>query len=255
MIGQKASRRYRADDFRHIAVGDTQSTNSDCLEKARAGDPGLLWITASRQLGGRGRRGRAWISEAGNLYASLLLINAAPVDRIGTLPLAVALAVRRTIASVLPPGAPAVEVKWPNDVMIGRKKTSGILLEGERLGNGDYALVIGCGINVAHKPENPLYPTTCLAEEGANPGLEELFARLVLNMTDILNIWDESRGVAAIMAEWRTHAMGLGEAIVVNFPDRSISGTFAGIDDDGILQLVTPSGSVIPVAAGDVFFT
>ena len=65
------------DDFRHEALTDVGSTNTECLERARKGALSGLWVTAVRQTGGRGRRGRAWFSEPGNLYASLLLIDAA----------------------------------------------------------------------------------------------------------------------------------------------------------------------------------
>ena len=68
------------DDFRHEALADVGSTNTECLERARKGALSGLWITADRQTGGRGRRGRAWFSEPGNLYSSLLLIDAAPMD-------------------------------------------------------------------------------------------------------------------------------------------------------------------------------
>lgn len=156
------------DDFRHEAMAETPSTNIECFARARAGDGGNLWITAIRQTGGRGRRGRSWVSEPGNLYASLLLIDPAPMDRIGSLPLAFALAVYRAIRAVLPTGGDPLEIKWPNDVLIGRRKTCGILMEAELLPDGRRAIVIGIGINIAHKPENPLYPVTMLSEHGAS---------------------------------------------------------------------------------------
>lgn len=124
-------RRISLGDFRHEALSETSSTNSECLARARAGDGGNLWVTAERQTGGRGRRGRLWVSERGNLYASLLLIDPAPMERLGSLPLAIAVAVHQAIRRVLPLGAEPLEVKWPNDILIGRKKTCGILVEGE----------------------------------------------------------------------------------------------------------------------------
>lgn len=119
------------DDFRHEAMAETPSTNLECFARARAGDGGNLWVTAIRQTGGRGRRGRPWVSEPGNLYASLLLVDPAPMDRIGSLPLAFALAVYRAIRAVLPTNGEPLEIKWPNDVLIGRRKTCGILMEAE----------------------------------------------------------------------------------------------------------------------------
>lgn len=162
-------RRISLGDFRHEALSETSSTNSECLARARAGDSGNLWVTAERQTGGRGRRGRLWVSEPGNLYASLLLIDPAPMERLGSLPLAVAVAVHQAISRVLPPGAEPLEVKWPNDILIGRKKTCGILVEGEGMPDGRYALIVGIGVNVSVMPDNPLYPATCLRQQGEQP--------------------------------------------------------------------------------------
>lgn len=249
------SGRYRAEAFRHISLGDTQSTNSDCLAKARDGDPGLLWITAERQLGGRGRRGRPWVSEAGNLYASLLLVDPAPIQALAVLPLAVALAVRMAIVRALPERADDIGLKWPNDVLINRKKTSGILLEAETLPDGRMALVIGCGINIVHRPETTLYPATSLADEGSTAGADLVFAWLFEAMVDLLNLWDQGRGTAEVVEAWRKHALGLGQPITVNLSDRALEGVFAGIDDAGQLQLRQHNGAVLAITAGDVFFT
>ncbi len=246
--------RISIDDFRHEALGAVASTNTECLARARAGDFGFLWITAESQTGGRGRRGRPWMSEPGNLYASLLLIDPAPVERLPSLPLAVALAVHGAIRHVLPAGALPLEVKWPNDILIGRQKTCGILLEGERLADGRQALVIGIGINIANKPDAPAYPVTCLAEHGAAVAPEVLFAYLFSEMAEVLAIWDRGRGIDEIVELWRKVACGIGEKITVNLPDRSISGHFAGIDDKGMLILDRGPEGRMAIAAGDVFF-
>lgn len=247
-------RRISLGDIRHEALSDTSSTNTECLARARAGDGGLLWVTAERQTGGRGRRGRPWVSERGNLYASLLLIDPAPMERLASLPLAIAVAVHQAVRSVLPPGAEPLEVKWPNDILIGRKKTCGILVEGERLTDGRHAVVIGIGINVSVMPDNPIYPVTCLRDQGSAASPEELFAHLFASMAEVLDIWNEGQGIAEVTARWRAVACGIGEKITVNLPDRSISGYFAGIDDNGLLMLDTGTGRMMPIAAGDVFF-
>jgi BirA family biotin operon repressor/biotin-[acetyl-CoA-carboxylase] ligase len=250
----RISGRFPLEAFRHVAFNDIGSTNSECLARARAGDPDLLWITAARQTAGRGRRGRAWTSEPGNLYASLLLIDPAPLERLSSLPLAVAIAVHHAIRSVLPPGEASLAVKWPNDILIDRRKTCGILLEGEPLADGRHALVVGIGINIRHMPDAAPYAVTRLADHGAAVSQDELFAHLFRSMADVLDSWDEGRGIAAIVEQWRTVACGIGEAITVNLPDRSLQGTFAGINDNGLLLLDRGDGQVMPIAAGDVFF-
>lgn len=247
------SGRFSLEAFRHVAFDDIGSTNSEGLARARAGDAGLLWVTASRQTQGRGRRGRAWTSETGNLYASLLLIDPAPMERIASLPLAVAIGVHDAVKAVLPPGDATLQVKWPNDILINRRKTCGILLEGEPLANGKRALVIGIGINIRHMPDSAPYGVTRLVDHGAAVSPDELFAHLFKSMAAALESWDEGRGIAEIVARWRQIACGIGEKITVNLPDRSLQGTFAGIDDKGLL-LLDRDGQVMPIAAGDVFF-
>lgn len=245
--------RYSLDIFRHEALDEVTSTNTECLARARQGDPGNLWVTARRQTAGRGRRGRAWTSETGNLYASLLLIDPAPPEQLASLPLAVALAVHGALRSVLPQSAEKLEIKWPNDVLIGRKKSCGILLEGEGLADGRRALVAGIGINMRHRPEDGPYGVTSLQEQGCDISPDELFSHLYREMTEVLNLWDEGQAVADVTARWRGLACGIGEPIRVNLPDRSIEGRFAGIDDRGLLILDT-GNAMMPIAAGDVFF-
>lgn len=243
---------YSLEHFRHLALGEVSSTNTECLTRARQGEASGLWITAERQTAGRGRRGRAWTSEVGNLYASLLLIDPSPPELLSSLPLAVSLAVHGTLRRVLPATAEAVEIKWPNDVLIGRKKSCGILLEAEILPDGRRAVVCGIGINIRHRPETAPYGVTSLQEQGATSSAEQVFAHLFDEMIQILNIWDHGHGVADVTRFWRSAACGIGTMIRVNLPDRSLDGVFVGIDDDGLLILETEN-RLHHIAAGDVF--
>lgn len=240
--------------FWHVELGDVTSTNAECMERARAGDAGGLWVTAERQTGGRARRGRSWVSEPGNLYASLLLINPAPWSAMASLPLAVTVAVYDAVAAVLPGDRARFRIKWPNDLLIEDGKTAGILIESETVGDGRTAVVIGCGLNVAHRPEAGLYKTTCLREHGSAATPQELFARLVVSMDDTLARWDEGRGVREIRDAWLERADGIGKPVTVNLPDRQIHGLFDGIDGDGRLVLAASDGTRQLIASGDVFF-
>lgn len=254
MSASDSRRRTALDGFRHEALADVGSTNTECLERARNGALSGLWLTARRQTLGRGRRGRGWSSEPGNLYASLLLIDPAPMEKLGSLPLVVAVALQAAVARVMPPGSPPVCIKWPNDLLVDGCKISGILVEAEALADGRHAVVIGCGVNLATAPDSGLYPIATLKQFGVSAAPEELFAHLFAAMAEALTLWDRGEGVAAIMARWRAVAGGVGEKITVNLPDRSISGRFAGIDDTGLLRLETGDGGERLIAAGDVFF-
>ena len=241
-------------DFRHTALGDVGSTNLECLKRAREGDAGNLWITADRQLQGRARRGRSWVSEPGNLYASLLLIDLAPTAALASLPLAVAVAVQTAIARVMPPGMRPPSIKWPNDILIGDAKASGVLLESETLPDGRFAVVIGCGINVIHAPRDIMYPAATLHQAGSSISAEVLFGRLCLAMAQELDIWDGGRGISAIRKTWLAKAEGMGRQITVRMADRTVTGTFKDIDQTGCLVLADPDGKTQNIAAGDVFF-
>ncbi|AJY46464.1 biotin--[acetyl-CoA-carboxylase] ligase [Martelella endophytica] len=248
MAGQNPAARYR-----HEALDTVGSTNSEALERARAGDPGRLWLTAERQVGGRGRRGRNWVSERGNLYASLLLVDPAPQVVASSLPLVAAVAVERAISEMLAGHTGEVAIKWPNDVLIDRKKVCGILLEAEHLADGRFAVVIGIGVNVGFRPDDVPYEVARIADyvAGADPSV--LFAHLFQTMADEIEIWREGAGLAETMRRWRRAACGLNERIIVNLAREQVSGRFAGIDDAGMLIVETEKGTRT-FAAGDVFF-
>lgn len=242
--------------WRHLALGDVGSTNTECFRYAREGDPGNLWITAARQNEGRGRRGRAWVSEAGNLYASLLLIEPAPASMLASLPLAVAVAVHRAVAAFLPAEmADRLRIKWPNDLLLGGAKLAGILIESETLADGRRAVVIGQGINLIHAPPSGLYRTTTLAHAGVSVAPDMLFARLLMTMEEELASWNGSVGLAATLDAWRSRAAGLGEPMTVNLVDRAVEGTFRDLDAAGRLVLRQGDGKDMTIAAGDVFFS
>lgn len=244
-----------ADDFRHVALGDVGSTNSECLELAKAGDPGRLWVTANRQLQGRGRRGRQWVSEAGNLYASLLLVNPAPVSAIASLPLVAAVAVHRAIERVLPSETSgALTIKWPNDILLDGAKCCGILLESEILADGRRAVVIGCGINVGHAPSPGLYPTVALNQAGAGTDPQVLFAHLFQTMAEELGHWSGGEGLNLTIAAWLARAQGVGQTITVRLADRALTGRFCGLDQGGRLLLKQDDAATVTISAGDVFF-
>src|ERR1043166_8409052 len=122
-----------ASGARLLSLDEVGSTNAEAFARARAGERGPLWITARRQTAGRGRRGRAWVSEPGTLYASLLLTDPAPPQRAAELSLVAALAVHDALAERAAVLGPRLTLKWPNDVLCDGAKLAGILVEGEGL--------------------------------------------------------------------------------------------------------------------------
>lgn len=240
--------------YRRIAFDEIDSTNAYALECARSGAEGNLWVTAARQSGGRGRRGRKWISEPGNLYASLLVVEPAPWSRIGTLPLVAALAAHRALRPLFPKAPYALAIKWPNDILVDGKKLVGILLESERPAGKAAAIAIGCGVNCRHHPGDTAFPATDLAECGVEAGPDEVFPLLAAGMAETLAQWDRGLGFASIRRDWLLAAEGPGKLVTVRWPDREATGLFEDIDADGQLLLVTAKGERQRVSAGDLFF-
>src|SRR5437016_6333057 len=135
--------RASAAGLRLVAHELLTSTNSEALTLARAGERGPLWITAERQSAGRGRRGRSWTSEPGNLFASLLLTDPAPAEHWPELAFVAALAVHDAVAELVETLKPQLAIKWPNDLLLAGRKFAGILIEGEGVEEGAVAVGIG----------------------------------------------------------------------------------------------------------------
>jgi BirA family biotin operon repressor/biotin-[acetyl-CoA-carboxylase] ligase len=229
----------------HDAIG---STNAEALRIARSGERGPLWITARSQTAGRGRRGRTWISEEGNLYASLLLTEPSSPEHAPELSFVAALAVRDAVSGRIPGLAQRLALKWPNDCLIDGKKFAGILIEGEGA-----AVVVGVGVNCVHHPSGTTFPATDLATAGVRATPESVFSALSAAMVRRLAQWSRGDGFAAIRADWLAHAAGLGKPVHVTLPDGDREGRFETVDERGRLVLRLPDGSLHTIIAGDVF--
>ncbi len=235
---------------RLAACDSLDSTNAEALLRARRGERGPLWITAERQSAGRGRRGRPWMSEPGNLYASLLLTQQAQAEHWAQLSFVAALAVHDAVVEVAPSVKPRLAIKWPNDLLLSEAKFAGILIEGE---SGEDVVVVGIGVNCVSHPDGTEYPATDLAAAGAQVTAEGLFSALSNAMLGRFAQWNGGEGFSTIRADWLVRAAGLGREIRVRLADREIVGYFEALDARGGLVLRRSDGSATTVTAGDVF--
>jgi BirA family biotin operon repressor/biotin-[acetyl-CoA-carboxylase] ligase len=188
------------------------------------------------------------VSKAGNLYASLLITDAPPQQRVGELSFVAALAIHDAVAEVVPHLTARLTVKWPNDLLIEGAKFAGILIETEGA-----AVVIGIGVNCAHHPAATSHPATNLAAADAQVSPEELFLQLSKAMSIRLDQWARGAGFASIRADWLSRATGLGTDIRVRLPKRELAGYFQALDEAGRLVLRLADGSLEIVSAGEVF--
>lgn len=239
------------------------STNAEARRLAELGERGPLWIVASEQTGGRGRHGRQWVSEPGNLYATrLFAINAEPAVA-AQLSFVAAVAVREAVAKRFPDISP--RIKWPNDLLIDGAKFCGLLPE--VVGQTPTTIALGCGINIAHAPDNTPYSVTYLLARhpgesrgrsepwvpvfaGMTEGVEHLFVELDSSIARVLQIWNEGQGFAAIRDMWLAHALGLDGACATEHGE----GIFHGLAADGALILELADGTRKHIHSGEVRF-
>jgi BirA family transcriptional regulator, biotin operon repressor / biotin---[acetyl-CoA-carboxylase] ligase len=230
------------------------STNDEARRRADAGATGPLWIRAASQTKGRGRRGRSWLSEPGNLFMTgLFTLECAPSEA-ANLSFVTALAVANAIDHFVAPDT--VRLKWPNDVLIHDRKTSGILLESWQSKMG-LQIAVGIGINVVTKPENIDQKITCVAAHQI-PDRNQceaatLFMFVLQHFHFWLALWRE-QGFEPIRKAWLLRAKGLGRPIVARLPQETMTGVFKGLAHDGALELEMQDGHLRYITAGDVFF-
>ena len=242
-------------EFRLVEMDEIDSTNEEAKRLACSGaaDGTLVW--SYRQTAGRGRRGRGWTSEPGNLYASFVLRPDCTPLQAAQLTFVAALAVRDMLTIFLN-NSDAIACKWPNDVLVGGRKISGILLESSTAGSGvvDW-LVLGVGVNLRHHPDiGGRHPATDLSAEGAGAVAESsALEALAIAFAERRSEWLQG-GFEAVRNAWLKHAYGLGQITQIKLENASHSGLFAGIDESGALRLMGDGCVEQLFVAGEVTF-
>jgi len=215
-------------------VPSVGSTNLEVKSRLDAGEATPFWIRADRQTAGRGRRGRVWTSEVG----------------------AASLAVADTLADY--PLTHAPELKWPNDVLLGGAKVSGILLERHKR-----HIVIGIGINLVSHPEVPervtthllehIQPDALLSPEPPFAGAAGVLPSLARHLDHWVGTYRKA-GFGPMREAWMSRSKGLPGPVTVRLPHDTFSGTALDLQPDGALRVQRTDGTIVDVHAGDVFF-
>jgi BirA family biotin operon repressor/biotin-[acetyl-CoA-carboxylase] ligase len=240
-------------------VAETGSTNADLIANSANTDDFSV-LVAGFQSAGRGRAGRDWVAPAGSsLFVSVLLKpEEVAATNFSWLPLLAGLAMTNTVASLIPEAK--VGLKWPNDVLVGDKKISGVLSElvGDLSG-----VVIGAGLNLRqNQSELPIENATSLHIEGVqNLELDDVLACYLENLHELYQSWVAAGG-NAVISGLRNQVIeacltldreGNNRVRAILPGDEEIIGAAVGIDDTGRL-IVQPEGNkeVVAVAAGDI---
>jgi len=229
----------------------TDSTNSDAQAAARSAAPHGSVYFADEQLAGRGRGDHAWRSASGEgLYASIVLRPRIPAHRLPLLPLAAGLAAAEAIHAVC---GLAIDLRWPNDLLIGPRKVGGILVEAKNSGSAVDFAVVGVGINVHQRTfEAGLStPATSLdLETGKQVSRQELLVSLLKSLErELVGLADPATGVTIPARVELASTWICGRRVEVHGPQACI-GTTEGLDEHGFLLVRTDSGLVTVQTGG-----
>ncbi len=242
---------------RIIYLDEVDSTNSFLMRENQYLKVHGLVVTAKSQRGGRGRSGREYISFPGkNLTFSVVIHPQTHREQLGIYSLLAGIAVTRTLSPFVntPP-----RLKWPNDVLIGKRKICGILLEKTNLAEvGSPILVVGIGINCLGSPQD--FPqdlqqtlTTLQVESTKKIELDLVFRETLLQVEQVI-LELTKQGTADLLEEWLRHSNSLGAAVQYETIEGWDFGTIAGLTAEGYLLIRHHSGKLIPHVSGDVLY-
>jgi BirA family biotin operon repressor/biotin-[acetyl-CoA-carboxylase] ligase len=210
--------------------------------------PGAFVVLAREQDAGRGRRGRSWASAPGlGVWASLV----APIrsEALPLLPIQVSVALAEVVGREL---GGECRIKWPNDLVVGRRKLGGLLLDAVARRAGEVWVIVGMGLNHGHSPEQLPHPgaTSLRAAAGSRP-IPDLDAFALLCLEAVWNAITVPRG------DWISRYRELsaherGDAVACELGEGRVEGAFVGFDESGFLVLDTDVGRRT-IRSGEVF--
>ena len=229
----------------------TDSTNSVAMRLGEQGEPHGALVIAEEQTAGRGRAGHIWHSEKTNgIYMTVLLRPAISPQQAPLITLVVGVAVRDAIeeqTGLVP------DLRWPNDLLFGRKKFCGILTEMNAEQDRIHFVAAGIGINVNHErvPEELSEIATSLRiETGRIHSRVEIVARLLRHLDSYYNRF-LSEGAEAIIARFsEVSSFARGKRVRIATMTETYTGTTAGLEPGGLLRVRRDDGRTLPVIAG-----
>jgi len=226
-----------------IRYGQVPSTQDLAREAAqKRGGIGTV-ILAESQSAGRGRSGRSWVSSVGGLYFTAVL---RPSSRPGLIPLMAGVAVAEAIRRLTGLGA---ELKWPNDILLGRRKVAGVLAETVWRGGEALYTLLGIGLNINNILPEDLPQTTTLSKElGHEVDAESLLSVLLGE----IGVWSErlDESLDGVLESWRDLSATLGRKVdVIDSTGELIRGVAVDVDMDGAL-LVDVGGEIRRLHSG-----
>lgn len=231
----------------------TGSTNADVRRMAEDGAENGLLVVADAQTSGKGRRGRQWESEKGtNLYFSMLLKPDIAPDKASMITLVAAYSVAKMIAKNT--GLDA-KIKWPNDIVVGKKKVCGILTEMNMERDYIHHIVVGIGINVNEEefPDEIRDMATSLKKEvGRIVSRANLLCDILLQFEKDYSAFLAAEDLKPFIDDYNKMLVNKGSLVKVLDPKGEFSGIAGGINEEGMLIVFKENGQIEKVYAGEV---
>ena len=230
------------------------STNSEAKRLSAAGQS-EIWLLALKQTDGRGRRGKKWLSGDNDFTASLLTYPTISEEHFSLISYVAGIALYESVVQI---GVSKndLTLKWPNDLLLNRKKIGGILLERAYTTLNKKPLVVGFGLNLVFFPtpnnlENDALPAESLKNCGFNI-LEPLdFLRILMRSYSKWNNVFNVVGFSGLRQAFLERTFSVGQKIKVKTINNASYGSFSGITNNGSLMLQTSNGMEF-ITAGDV---
>ncbi|MDB6055168.1 MAG: Bifunctional ligase/repressor BirA [Verrucomicrobiales bacterium] len=240
---------------REIHVYQETTSTNDVVEKfARDGVREGVVVFAESQTKGRGRLGRKWLSPSGKgLWFSILLRPQLRPQCATQLTIAAGTAIRRAISihTGIEP-----EIKWPNDILIKKKKVAGILTELNAELDGIRYLILGIGVDVNQSHEDfppDIRPiATSLSVETKRPILRAELACQLLTELNVEYQKIASKQFHTVAQEWQENCSTLSQQVSIRMGERCVKGVAEALDEDGALLLRTEHGHLERIIGGDV---
>jgi BirA family transcriptional regulator, biotin operon repressor / biotin---[acetyl-CoA-carboxylase] ligase len=229
----------------------TDSTNSVAMQLGEQGEPHGTLVIAEEQTAGRGRAGHTWHSEKTNgIYMTLLLRPSISPQQAPLITLVAGLAVRD---AVLEQTGVVPDLRWPNDVLFGRKKFCGILTEMNAEQDQIHFVAVGIGINVNHEripADLSSIATSLRIETGRIHSRVEIVARLLRHLDTYYNRFLD-HGPEAIVARFsEVSSYARGKRVRIATTTGTYTGTTEGLEPGGLLRVRRDDGRTLPVIAG-----
>ncbi|HXM99673.1 MAG TPA: biotin--[acetyl-CoA-carboxylase] ligase [Candidatus Dormibacteraeota bacterium] len=229
------------------------STNRVALELAHAGEPEGTVVIAEEQTAGRGRAGRAWHSErAAGIYMTLLLRPPLSPVQAPLLTMLAGISAHEAIQSEL---KLSVDLKWPNDLVLGGKKLGGILTEMHAEPSAVKFVIVGIGINVNQEKfpgELPGIATSLRIASGRRQSRMEILSRLLREFETDYNRFLQEGPASVIQRFSAISSFASGKSVRVTSGAASFGGTTEGLSPEGLLMVRRENGQIVTVIAGDV---